>query len=386
MKSKSEIKIFVIAPFADSNWRWLEHWFDRDKYEWNFFKVDLLGTSHRKIWWWLYYSYKAAIRVKEDDLVITIGPWMALYVSIAMTILKKKNKILACTFNHGNGKYFTGVYLFLARKIMLKKINLYVTYSQEERKIYSKKYKIPLDRIAFTHWAVSMPDKIESYHPLLKEGEPYICTIGRNNRDLDTFIESVNDLEIKIIIVCRKAQLDLKKIRNRHITVFENISLKECNQILSNALINIVPIKDASVGAGHMTIVKAMQYGVPQIITDISTIRDYFIHNQHGLLVKSGNSNDMRKSILKLISNKELRKYYSANSIEFSKKWLSEEAAYKSLKATIDSIVTEKTPSLNPLGWSSADPHIGFSPAPQQQENDPTHHTPTTFPPEQHKN
>lgn len=272
------------------------------------------------------------------DLVITHGPWTAFYMSIMMTLLNKRCGLIAFSFNHGNKIFFNGIFLLLAKAIMVRKVDLYVAYSEQERVLYSNMYSIPINKILFSHYSAQKP-LTRSLPRYLRKSEKYICTMGRNNRDNNLFIEAAKDIPIKAIIVCKKGQVDQTKINAKNILVRSDISLEESFEILANAMINVVPIKDSSTGAGHMTIVHAMLCGIPQVITRVDTIAEYFIHMKHGLLVEKGNVRDLKKAITYLIENDELRTKFSAQAKAYAEEWFSEKAAYGKLKAIIDHAV-----------------------------------------------
>lgn len=71
-------------------------------------------------------------------------------------------------------------------------------------------------------------------------------------------------------------------------------------------------------GSGAISLMEAMNYGLPIVTTTCDGIPEDFIHEKTALLVKQNNSDMMAESIERLISDEELRKILSKNvKIEF---------------------------------------------------------------------
>ena len=341
---ESHMRIIVVTPFHETDWEWFGK--DYDGQCWVFKNLRLYG---RRPWIWLYEALKAAKSCKDFDLVVSHHPYMTLYLSIGLSIMGISKPHFSFTFNHGNGRFFRGMMLFLA-KSYFRKINGFVVYSEQEKSIYSKYYDIPISKMSFVHWAVNAPEIKMNLPEYINQHRPYVCCIGRNNRDLAVFNNAVRHLGINAIIVCNKGQVEENLLPIGTIVKYD-IEFDEAMQILANSCVSVVPLRDASTGAGHMTIVSAMQLGVPQIITRLSTVEDYFIDNVHGLFVEQGNVESLINALSKLLKSPCVLKKASENSKEFAEKWLMEVASRKFLKKYIRCIQLNLPMPNEPEGW-----------------------------------
>jgi len=123
-------------------------------------------------------------------------------------------------------------------------------------------------------------------------------------------------------------------------------------QILAGATLSVVPLKDASTGAGHMTIVSAMQLGIPQVITRFPTVNDYFKHKVHGLFVTPNSRTSLREAIRYLWSHPDERSRMSEAATTFAAEWLTEEASQRHLLDYLTAIRDQRSPHPHPPGWA----------------------------------
>ncbi len=322
------MKILVITPFNEVDWTWFGQDFGGADYSWKIVNLALFGE---KPWTWFWRALKVAPEIKKYDMVISHAPYMSFYLALIIYIFRIRTRHHAFSFNHGNGRFFRGLMKSVAIKI-LQQVEGFVVYSEQEKTIYSDYYKIPYHKFSFTHWATKFPVrwKDSELPDYITKHRPFICCMGRNNRDFDLFIQAVSELGVMAVIVAKKGMLNRDGLPP-NVYLLEDIEMSEAMQILANATFSVVPLKDASTGAGHITIVSAMQLGIPQIITELTTVSDYFIAGQHGLFVAQGSLNSLKKAILKLWSDQELRLQMSEAAQSFANRWFSEDSSKRHL-------------------------------------------------------
>jgi len=333
------MKILVVTPFEDNGWVWLSKHFP--EHEWCIVNLNLFG---RNKFFWFTKALQSIKGSKKYDIIITHAPYMTLCVALALflTLKAKKTKHYAFSFNHGNGLFFKGLLLKIAKKVF-KYTSGFVVYSKAERGIFNRKYDIGLDKISFCHWAVNPPevDKIPASY--ISNAKPYVSCMGRNNRDFETFIQVMgNNPQLNAIIVCPEFRLLNIGELPSNIIIKHDLPLKEAMTILANSIVSVVPIKDVSTGAGHMTIVAAMQLGIPQLITRLETVDDYFLDNKHGFYIDQGNVNSMSEKLNELIGDTEFYEVIRKETAKFSEKWLMEHSAVTFLKKYFDAIQNDK--------------------------------------------
>lgn len=232
---------------------------------------------------------------------------------------------LAFTFNHGNGIFFSGLFRILAW-IVLPSVRAFITHSNYERELFSKIYRIPLNRMVFAYWAVGAPTRnLDEVH-YIKHGDQFVCCIGRNNRDLYTFVEAIRKTRVNGILICRAGQADGIDLP-ANLVLRTDVPMSECDEVIEKATASIVPLIDESTGAGHMTIVTSLHYGTPVIATRSAVLTDYVKHERTGLLVKRGSTEDLAAAIERLTNDSTLQKRLHKSCLNFARQHLTEECA-----------------------------------------------------------
>lgn len=341
------MKIIVVTPFDGTEWEWFGKDFGGDRYSWDFHNLALFG---QKPWVWLWRSLNVVSKIRDGDVLITHHPYMTFYVALALKVFGVKKKHHAFSFNHGNGRFFRGLMRTMATRLFAD-VDAFVVYSEYEKKIYSEYYNVPIEKFSFVHWAVQSPDVSGIKPDYIDAKKPYICCMGRNNRDFDLFVDVVSGLNLPAIIVSKKGQIKASELPE-NILLKNDIPMKEAMQILAGSEISVIPLKDASTGAGHITIVSAMQLGVPQIITRLPTVSDYFIDGDHGMFVDPHSKESLKKAIEFLWNHSDERLRISENVRGFADRWFTEESSKLHLTEYIHSLITENSPPSCPPGWT----------------------------------
>jgi hypothetical protein len=120
---------------------------------------------------------------------------------------------------------------------------------------------------------------------------PYICLIGRNNRDLATFAQAIQRSGYPgVAVVSKLAESELTMLRQAGVEVHQNLTMNDSLDCLRHAAINAVLIKDDQRGAGHITMVSALQLGVPQVVSCAAVTADYVQMPEHGIAVPLGDA------------------------------------------------------------------------------------------------
>jgi len=341
------MKILVITPFEDKSWRWLSQYFP--EHEWTVKNNNLF--IERKPFWLI----KALVSLKNTssyDIVISHHPYMTLYVAIALalTFKSKKTKHYAFSFNHGNGLFFKGLTLKIARHVF-KNTQGFVVYSMAERTIFKNKYGIDLSKLSFCHWAVKPPEIHRKPADYIVKAKPYISCMGRNNRDFETFIEVMRqNPHLKAIIVCPQSRIVNETIPENVIIKYD-IPLKDAMTILANSTVSVVPLKDVSTGAGHMTIVSAMQLGIPQLLTKLKTVDDYFIDNEHGFYIDLADVQSMTDKLNILVGDTDKFETIRKSSAFYAKKWLIEQSSVNFLRSYLEAIESNQPLPIKPVTY-----------------------------------
>jgi glycosyltransferase involved in cell wall biosynthesis len=343
------MKILVITPFNETDWQWFGKDFAAPECEWTFVNLALFG---KRPWSWLFGALGAAESAGNCDVVISHHPYMTFYLTLAFKLRGIRKPHYAFSFNHGNGRFFKGLWRVAAVRLF-RALDGVVVFSEHEKRIYGDYYGIPVDKFGFVHWAVKSPEIDGLLPEYINARQPYICCMGRNNRDFSLFIEAVRKLRIAAIVVCKDGQIDAADVPD-NVLLLQDIPLKEAMQILAHSRFSVVPLKDASTGAGHITIVSAMQLGIPQVITILPTVSDYFIDGVHGIFVAQGSFTSLENAISELWNDAPRLHGMSHAASEFAKRWFGEEASKAHLRECLSSIQSCGRVPDCPPGWQAA--------------------------------
>ncbi len=274
---------------------------------------------------------------------------MSFYFALACRVFRVSVPHYAFSFNHGNGRFLKGIRGWLAKRVF-KDVKGLMVPSTQEKKIYGDYYGIPSGKFMFSHWAINPPVVGGDVYELEKH-RPYVCSIGRNNRDFDTFIGAVERLGINGVIVCRKGSVDPTTVPDS-VKVLSDIPMDSAMKVLSLADVSVTLLRDASTGAGHITIVHGMQLGVPQLLTYVTTVEDYFVDGEHGYYVEQNNVDSLVSKLSILLTDHELRDKFSRNCQGFAERWLMEDSSRRSLTYFLEQVGSGKGMPTAPPGWS----------------------------------
>lgn len=333
MNANNKKRILIVAPLEKS-WRWLTGYFKEKPIHWTFLTGEIYMKGRKGS---VALAMRAALVARRHDIIITHGPWFALFTATFMKLILVKRPLAAFTFNHGNGLFFTGIFLRIA-KWALPSVSFFVTHSNYERHFLSEKYGIPIEKILFTHWAVAPPEVGRNIVNYIKKEDNYVCCIGRNNRDLKTFLAAVKKTGVPAVLICRADQvagLDIPET----VVLRTDVSLAECEEVMEKAMASVIPLIDNSTGAGHMTIVISLHYGTPVIATNSPVLTDYVIDGETGYFVEPRSSDDLALAISRLKNDPDHRAALRQSSKKFAEENLSEEHAADFLAQVLKKLI-----------------------------------------------
>jgi glycosyltransferase involved in cell wall biosynthesis len=141
----------------------------------------------------------------------------------------------------------------------------------------------------------------------------YIASVGRDlGRDYKTFFEAVRDLPVQVKVATKKETLVGLTIPE-NVEVLYHVPYEAIPSFYKNAYVAVIPLRDASDPTGSDTsgqygYLEPMASGVPVIVTDKDTVREYIESGKDGILVPPNDANILRDAIKNIIENEQLRK------------------------------------------------------------------------------
>lgn len=329
-------KILLIVSGSQEKNSWYNKYFDPDHYSWDtcFLETEKTFTMILRMFW-------KPKNINNYDLVVSvgIGYCIAFAVALRLKLLKNKPKHLAYSFVQTR-RLFKTRFKFINNIInnIFNRCDKFITHSNIERKLLSEAHNLPIDKFHFMHWGHDLPKIYDT--EFSKRNKPYVCMIGRVNRDFHSFSEAIKGLDVDGVIICPSyLNLDIKE--TEQLKIYNDLSMNECLDCIKHSAANLVLVNHGNSGAGHITLVYSMLLGKPQIVSNVETVADYFINCDHGLSVPIGDVNEIRNAIRLVINWSDYGyKSYGYKAIkEFALKHFTDEAVYLNLKDVVDELV-----------------------------------------------
>ena len=267
---------------------------------------DQLVLPYRKRWKRLIEALWAARHIKNYDVVITNEYNNAFIFNLVDRFLGNNTKHIIIGMNlSGRALKLGWPPVDQAIDKVFQNLSRIIVHSREEIDLFSNLHDIPKNKIVFSSWGFDAPTTPGPTTNFSSEMPRYFCMIGRNNRDFATFTAALANCDVDGIIVCgRDAKItasDTGRLR-----VFYDLSMEECAACVKYSLANVILVNDADRGAGHITAVMGMQFARPHIFTDVPTLRDYLVPDQHGIGVVLKDVTVVTQAMLALMNDEEL--------------------------------------------------------------------------------
>jgi hypothetical protein len=236
-----------------------------------------------------------------------------------------------------------GFFKFLINKVFNRSTKI-VVHSIYEAELYARLHSISIDRFVFSHWGYDLPQ--EQSRKFSKTDKPYVCMVGRNNRDLTTFANAVFIANVHGIVIV-PSYTDIDPAIEGKISIYRDLPIADCIDCIRNAAINLTLLLDDQRGAGHITVVTAMHLGIPQIHSDARVLNEYLPFEY---LSRSAPFNDAFAvaAEISLSLDKESHDLAERRRV-FAKRWLSHDYARKRAREIILKLINgEDLPFIDP--------------------------------------
>lgn len=268
-------------------------------------------------------AWKAAAWLEQkESILVSHGPRMTMYGSLALASTLKRRRHLAYSFN------FTELPRGAARRLMalsFKSVDRFVCFSTMERQLYARHFDLDIERIDMIHWAAEPPAIDPGAEPAI--AGDYICAIGSQARDYATLMQAMRSLpHIALVVVATPqsiAGLDIPA----NVELQCSIPLGKAMNILRHSRFNVVPLRDSEVPCGHVTIVAAMHCEKASIVSDSSGVADYINSDVNGLAVPAGDPRALANAIERLWNDPAETSRLAAAAKNFAQRFCREAAA-----------------------------------------------------------
>jgi hypothetical protein len=256
----------------------------------------------------------------------------------------KKTKLAVVSFNVSR-RYLSTSISFVDKAInrVFRELSLIVVHSRAERQMFVRKHELKSERVVVALFGFDVPDdqRRTSGASTPFGGTPYVCMVGRNNRDFVTLKQALFGTKIPAVFVGSRSS-NLALSRTDLIEVMYDLPFDKCLEVIRNAALNILLLKDGQRGAGHMTAVNAMMLGKPHVFSNVEIIGDYLISGLHGVSVPLGTPELTRQAILLLYHNDDIARTYGKEAKRYALKYLSNSAFQQRIHSLLEALLESR--------------------------------------------
>ena len=310
------ITIVCCSEIADPSWRWIEACLPDAEVQFEFARCPPARGEQK----FARFSFARlrlsleAVRMahrSRAQVLVTHGPTLAAWCALLMRAFGLEISILAHSFNFTT---LPNVFKRAVFRFAFSRIERFVVFSRLEREIYSKYFRIPIDRFDFVYWGVRPPN-VEDSVSFEKE---YVSAIGGNARDYRTLVDAAWKLpEVSFVLVVRPENLRGLKLPP-NVTFHANVPFEKAMSVLLHSRFMVLPLLRSDVPCGHVTLVAAMHLGKAFIITDSSGVRDYVRDGDNALTVTVGSTESLVSATKRLWHDQDLCTFLGKNGHRFA--------------------------------------------------------------------
>lgn len=263
-------------------------------------------------------TWKAAVRSAGSRGIITAFPQLAAAVGLRKRLSNSDIPVLAWTFNMG--RVYPGIRGHVSR-IVLRRIDRFIVHSRAEIAAYSEWLDIPPERFTF----LPFETPIREIEVAEDTEHPFIVSLGSAQRDYALLFAVLAELPLPAVVVAAPhAVAGLTAPPN--VTVRSGLSASQCFELIQRARFVVIPVANQTTASGQVTMLDAMMYARPVIITSCPGSVDYISDGVDGLLVREGDRADLRTAMQRLWEDEPLRRAMGAAARQRGEQSFSERA------------------------------------------------------------
>lgn len=229
-----------------------------------------IGSAlYHLLMWKKSYDYARQFVKYDVKKIICLNPLVGIFLGV-FNKNGKKITLAGFLFEHKKNK----IYYFLRKQLVnktLQNVDNVVVYSSKEIDYYSKIFPTYKDKFNFVHYGLDYDNQGTYQGNLPTE---YIFSGGGSNRDYETLVKAVefSKLSIPCVIATQPWRVPM---HGPNIHVLSDVVVETFGDVLAKSNVLVLSLKDIDLSAGHMVMLQAMSLGVPIIVNDIPSVRDY---------------------------------------------------------------------------------------------------------------
>ncbi len=227
------------------------------------------SALYHLLMWKKSYDYARKFVKYDVKKIVCLNPLVGIFLGI-FNKSGKEITLAGFLFEHKKNK----LYYYLRKQLVnktLQNVNNVIVYSSKEIDYYSKVFPMYLDKFKFVHYGLDYDNQRAYQGPLPAK---YIFSGGGSNRDYETLVKAVEISNISIPCVIATQPWRVPEHRS-NVLVLSDVVVETFGDVLGKSEVLVLSLKDVELSAGHMVMLQAMSLGVPIIVNDIPSVRDY---------------------------------------------------------------------------------------------------------------
>ena len=302
---------FIAAPFIhDKADRWLTAFVPNDDAALSFHSIpaDYVHDRSRKTTslaaWRDYLRHGKALwnathQTPGASGMLTCFPQLPITVGIRKRLALSEIPLVAWTFNLG--KLYPGARRQLAR-VALPAVDRFIVHSLSEVAAYSDWLDLPEQRFQF----VPLQRATRPITFREDQNHPFVLSMGSAQRDYRLLFAVLAELRYPAVVVAGQHAVAGLSIPP-NVDIRFDLSIEQCYELVQRARISVIPVLNQKTASGQVTLLDAMMFARPVVVTACPASVDYVVDRHDALLVHHGDHDDMKAAIQSLWEDEALR-------------------------------------------------------------------------------
>ena len=244
-------------------------------------------------------TWRAAQAHGQPCGIVTLFPQLPMVIGLRKRLSRSKVPLVAWTFNVGI--LHGGARRQLARAA-LGAVDRFIVHSRAEIASCSEWLGLPRQRFEFVPLQRFVPD-VEIAEDVER---PFVLSMGSAHRDYKLLMPVLGELGYPAVVVAGAHALQGISVPS-NVELRSGLSTQQCNELLQRARLNVIPIDNAVTASGQVTLVDAMMFGRPVIVTRGPASDDYVVDREDGWLIEPGDAADLKQALRTLWGNAPAR-------------------------------------------------------------------------------
>ena len=252
---------------------------------------------------------RAYLKSGHYDVIITNQDGYATFVFATLRTATFRSRPLHVVMEFITKQKNSGYYSkfkYAVMSVMLRSVTRFICSAGRETELYPADLKLPKER--FVHIPLMTNPKFlswETKYPVGFTDDGYILASGYTGRDFKTFLEAVATIDVPVRLITSPKAVEGLAVPP-HVELLFNLPFAEYIEHVARARIVVVPLLDWKISVGQSVILEALALARPLVATRAPGSIDYVTHEQNGLLVSPGSSDELRTALLTLLSDPAL--------------------------------------------------------------------------------